>query len=333
VKVVQMRRFGGPEVLEVVEKPTPIPGPGEVRVEIAASGINFAETLIRQNRYAVTPELPHVPGVEAAGVIAATGPGVSGVRIGDRVAVPLFEAFGFSGGYADHVLAKPEDLVPIPRDLPFEHATALMIQGLTALQLIKEAPPRGKRVLVNAAAGGVGSLLVQLAKRAGASSVVAAASSRSKLDFARSLGADAVVDYTQPRWPSVAQELTGGAGPDIIYESAGGAVTKGCLEALAPRGQLVIYGALNIQEFHVGVPELIPLIFKNQSIKGFAITPSLAKDAVAAGLAELFALAARGELKVTIGGSYPLEAAAAAHRALEGRSTMGKLVLVPQALR
>ncbi len=326
MRVMQFRRFGGPEVLEVLEKPKPVPGPGDVLVKVAASGINLSDTLLRQNRYAVTPDLPFVPGTEVAGVVEALGPGVTSVRTGDRVAVLLFRTL--SGGYSDFVVAPHTDAVPLPAALSFEKATALMIQGLTALNLTRDVPPRGKRVLVNAAAGGVGSLLVQLSRRAGARSVVAAASSHAKLDFARSLGADAGVDYTRPDWPAALRELTDGAGADIIYESSGGAVTRGSLEALAPRGELVIYGALNIQEFDLGVPELIPLIFKNQSLTGFALPP-LGTDATRADLEELFALSARGELEVKVGGTFPLEDAASAHRAMESRSTMGKLVLVP----
>ena len=177
--------------------------------------------------------------------------------------------------------------------------------------------------------GGVGSLLVQLAKRAGARTVIAAASTAKKLDFARSLGADAGVDYTKPDWVDAVRAASGGAGPDIIYESAGGDITKGCLAALAPGGELVIYGALNIQSFELGVPDLVGIIFKNQSLTGFALPSLLTPAGLKQGLAELFDLAVRGELKVTNGATYPLERADDAHRALEGRGTTGKVVLVP----
>lgn len=327
MRVVQFSRFGGPEVLEVVERPTPTPGAGQVLIRVRAAGINFAETLIRQNRYAVTPELPAVPGSEVAGTIEALGDGVGGMAVGGRVAVPLFAAGSYAGGYADYVLIDAGLAVPLPDALSFEAATALMIQGLTALHLTKRIPPSGKAVLVSAAAGGVGTLLVQLAKRAGARTVIAAASTAQKLDFARSLGADAGVDYTRSDWVELARAASGGDGPDIIYESVGGGVTKACLHALAPLGELVIYGALNIQGFQFGVPELIGVIFKNQSLTGFALPTLLTPEGVKAGLAELFDLAVRGQLKVTIGGTYPLERAADAHRALEERHTTGKLVL------
>jgi NADPH:quinone reductase len=329
MKAVQFSRFGGPEVLEVIESPTPRPGPGQALVRVRAAGINFAETLMRQNKYAVTPALPAVPGTEVAGIVEGVGEGVTAPKVGARVAVPLFATGSVVGGYADHVVVEAGLLVPLPDALAFETAMALMIQGLTALYLVKQISPKGKVVLVNAAAGGVGSLLVQLAKRAGAKTVIAAASSLTKLDFVRSLGADAGVDYTKPDWVEQVRRLSCGAGPDIIYESAGGDVTKGCLEALAPLGALVIYGALNIQSFHFGVPELLGVIFKNQSLTGFALPTLLTPERLNSGLTELFDLAVRGELKVTIGGTYPLERAADAHRALEGRGTTGKLVLAP----
>ncbi len=328
MRQIQFSRFGGPEVLEVVERPTPVPARGQVQVRVRAAGINFSDTLMRQNRYAVTPELPAIPGTEVAGTIERLGDGVSNLTVGTRVAVPLFATGSAVGGYVDHVVVEAGLVVPLPDALSFENAMALMIQGLTALYLPRQISPKGKTVLVNAAAGGVGSLLVQLAKRAGAKTVIAAASSASKLELARALGADAGVDYTKPDWVDAARAASGGAGPDIIYESVGGDITKECLVALAPGGELVIYGALNIQGFEIGVPELIGIIFKNQSLTGFALPTLLTPAGLTEGLAELFDLAVRGELKVTIGATYPMERAADAHRALEGRGTTGKLVLV-----
>jgi NADPH2:quinone reductase len=329
MRQVQFSRFGGTEVLEIVEKPTPIPDRGQVLVRVRAVGVNFSDTLMRQNRYAVTPDLPAIPGTEVAGTVERLGDGVGGLTLGARVAVPLFATGASVGGYTDHVVVEPSLIVPLPDALTFEAAVALMIQGLTALYLPRQVSPKDKTVLVNAAAGGVGSLLVQLAKRAGAKTVIAAASTAKKLDFARSLGADAGVDYTKPDWVDAVRAASGGAGPDIIYESAGGDITKGCLAALAPGGELVIYGALNIQDFEFGVPELIGIIFKNQSLTGFALPSLLTPAGLKEGLAELFDLAVRGELRVTIGATFPIEHAADAHRALEGRGTTAKVVLLP----
>ncbi len=329
MRAIQMSRFGGPEVLEIVETPTPMPGPGEVLVRVRAAGVNLSETLMRQNRYAVTPELPAVLGNEVAGVVEAFGTGVIGLPVGARVVAPLFAAGALVGGYAEYVLIDAGFVVPLPDALSFEIATALMIQGLTALYLVKQVPPHGKTVLISAAAGGVGSLLLQLAKHAEAKMVVAAASTTEKLNFARSLGADAGVNYTESDWVEQARAVSNGTGPDIIYESVGGTVTSDALKALAPLGQLVIYGALNIQSFQLGVPELLGLIFKNQSITGFAFASLLTPEKLKAGLVELFDLAVRGKIKVTISETFPLERVAEAHRALEGRRTTGKLMLVP----
>jgi len=329
MRAVQIRHFGGYEELEVTDRPTPVAGPGQAVIRVRAAGVNLADTLIRQNRYALTPNLPLVIGNEVAGVVHALGPGVEGIRIGTRVAAPLFFPQGVSGGYADYATVDAGLVVPIPDELSFDHATALMVQGLTALYLTRQISPRGKRVLINAAAGGVGSLLVQLAKRAGAATVIAAASAPKKLELARALGADVTVDYSQPDWTTRVRWATDGAGPDIVYESVGGPVTHASLEVLAPGGELVIYGALNIQSFDLGVPELLRLIFKNQSLTGFAVMPLLTAETLRASLRELFDLATRGELQVTVGGTYPLERAADAHRALEERGTIGKLVLVP----
>jgi len=313
----------------MVGQPTPIPRVGEVLVKVEAIGVNFSDTLIRQNRYAVTPALPAVPGIEVAGTIASVGKDTRALPVGTRVAVPLFATGAATGGYADYVVVNADLPVPLPEAISFGAAIALMMQGLTALYLARLITAPGKTVLVNAAAGGVGSLLVQLARRAGASRVIAAASSLEKLDYVRSLGADVAIDYTKTDWVEAVRAASGGTGPDIIYESAGGAVTHGSLAALAPGGQIVIYGALNIQSFALGVPELINLIFKNQSLTGFALQTLLTPSGLQMGLAELFNLVVRGDLKVTIGGTYPLDLAGDAHKALEGRVTTGKLILVP----
>lgn len=329
MKAVQLSQFGDPEVLQIVDVVVPEPGPGQVRVQVRAAGVNLADTLMRQNRYAMTPPLPCVLGNEVSGTIDAIGAGVEHLKIGSRVAVPLFASGIFFGGYADYINVDAASVVEIPGALSFEDATALLVQGLTALHLTKQAPVAGKTVLINAAAGGVGSLLVQLAKRAGAKTVIAAASNASKLAFAQSIGADVTVDYTQPSWLDAIRAATGGAGPDVIFESVGGQVTQDSLSILAPLGHMVIYGALNIQSFSIGVPELLGMIFKNQTIGGFALVPLLTPENLKSGLAELFNLCVSGELKVAIGGVHPLTQAAAAHRALESRQTIGKVLLVP----
>jgi NADPH2:quinone reductase len=325
MRAVQLSRFGGPEVLEIVETPTPTPKPGEVLIRVRAAGINFFEVLMRQDRYAVTPELPMLLGVEAAGVVEALGDGVTSPGSGTRVVVPLF-AIGRSGGYADYLVVDAASIVPLPDGLSFEDATALMVQGLTALHLVRQSPPKDKAVLVTAAAGGVGSLLVQLARDSGARLVIAAAGSDEKRELALSLGADIAVDYSSPEWVKRVREATGGSGADIIYEFIGGTFTKACLDALAPGGELV-FGALG--RFSLNQAAMEDLFARNQSLKGFALLPLLTPDKLKTDLDWLFGQAADGRLRVMQGGRYPLDHVADAHRALQSRGTVGKVVLIP----
>jgi len=326
MKAVQFSRFGGPEVLETIERPTPQPGPGEVLVRVRAAGVNYFETLMRRNLYAVTPELPMAPGVEVAGEIETVGQGVDATLRGARVAVPMFAIGRPAGGYAEYVAVEAASVVPLPDSLSFEHAVALLVQGLTALHLVRRSPPRGQTVLVTAAAGGVGSLLLQLARRAGAERVIAAAGGAEKLDAARNLGADLGFDYREPDWATRVRDAADGTGADIVYDSVGGAVTKACLDALAPAGELV-FAALG--RFELTAAELEGMLFRNQSLKGFALLPLLTPESLRADLAELFGLAAAGALTVTVGGCYPLDQATEAHQALESRRSTGKVALVP----
>ncbi len=193
MKAIQFNRFGGPEVLEVVDLAAPVAGAGEVLVKVGAAGINFFEVLMRADRYAVTPGLPAFPGVEVAGTVEAVGEGVDRRLLRQRVAAPLFLSARPFGGYAQYVAIDASLVVPLPDALSFEDATALMVQGLTALHLLRQSPPAGRTVLVPAAAGGVGSLLVQLAKGQGARRVVALAGGKARRDFALSRGADAAI--------------------------------------------------------------------------------------------------------------------------------------------
>jgi NADPH2:quinone reductase len=326
MKAVQLSHFGNPAVLEVIELPTPTPGPGEVLVRIRAAGVNFFETLVRENRYAVTPKLPAILGVEAAGIVEALGPDVDGSLLGTRVAIPLFAVGRSSGGYAEYIAINASSIVPLPESLSFEEATALLVQGLTALLLVRQAVPTGKSVVVTAAAGGVGSLLIQLAKRASAKLVIAVASTPEKLALARSFGADFAFNYAAPNWIDQVKDATNGVGADIIYDSVGGPLTGASLGALAPLGQLV-FAALNRCE--LTARDLESMFLKNQSLRGFALLPLLSPASMRSDLTELFNLAQLGHLTVTVGGRYRLDRVAEAHRALESRLTTGKVVLIP----
>ncbi|MGO6906933.1 zinc-binding alcohol dehydrogenase family protein, partial [Rhizobium ruizarguesonis] len=223
-------------------------------------------------RYAVTPDLPMFPGVEVAGTIERAGTGADPSLLGRRVGVPLFAIGRGSGGYAEFVAVDGGAVVLLPDALSFAAAAALMVQGLSALHLLRRSPAKNKNVLVSAAAGGVGSLLVQLARRDGAKMVIAAASSDEKRGLALSLGADHAVDYTAPGWQEDVKRLTGGLGADIIHETVGGAFSKAALDALAPCGELVLAA---MGRFGLGAADVEDMLDDNQSIKGFSLLPLL----------------------------------------------------------
>lgn len=325
MRAVQFSRFGPPDVLDVIEIPVPELAPGEVLVRVHAAGVNYFEVLMRADRYAVTPELPMIPGVEVAGVVERVGEGADPDLLGVRVGVPLF-ALGRGGGYAEFIAVDATSLVHLPDHIGFDDAVALMVQGLTALHMTRRNPPTGKSVLVTAAGGGVGSLLVQLAKREGARQVIAAASTKEKRDIALSLGADLAIDYGEANWADVVRALTDDVGVDILYDAVGGSVTKAALAALAPAGELV-FAALG--RFDLDKADMDQLFSQNQSLKGFALLPLLSPDNIRSDLTELFELAANQRIRVLQGGQFSLREAWRAHEAIERRAVSGKIVLVP----
>ncbi|NTI19320.1 zinc-binding dehydrogenase [Agrobacterium rhizogenes] len=325
MRAVQFSRFGPPDVLDVIEIPVPELAPGEVLVRVHAAGVNYFEVLMRADRYAVTPELPMIPGVEVAGVVERVGEGADPDLLGVRVGVPLF-ALGRGGGYAEFIAVDATSLVHLPDHIGFDDAVALMVQGLTALHMTRRKPPTGKSVLVTAAAGGVGSLLMQLTKREGARQVIAAASTKEKRDIALSLGADLAIDYGEANWADVVRALTDDVGVDILYDAVGGSVTKAALAALAPAGELV-FAALG--RFDLDKADMDQLFSQNQSLKGFALLPLLSPDNIRSDLTELFELAANQRIRVLQGGQFSLREAWRAHEAIERRAVSGKIVLVP----
>lgn len=325
MRVVQVEHFGGPENLELVEASTPTIGPDEVLIRVRAIGVNFFEVLMRQDRYAVSPDLPFTPGVEVAGVVEKVGASTD-IPLGSRVLVPLF-AFHRAGGYAEFIKASVEEIIPLPSAVSFEEGVALLVQGLTAYHAVRLAPPKEKVVLVTAASGGVGSLLIQLAKQAGASKVIAAVGSEEKGSLALSLGADVALNYQLEGWEEQYQTLSGASSIDIVYDFVGGDVTISFISALRPGGQLV-FGALG--RFSVDADDLNSMLAQSQSIKGLALLPLLKignwrEDAI-----ELLERTERQQLKVVIGGRFPLEQVAEAHRLMESRRSVGKVVLLPE---
>ncbi|NTX54229.1 zinc-binding dehydrogenase [Myxococcus sp. CA039A] len=331
MKVVRLARNGGPEVLTYEEVPTPTPGEGQVRVRVKAIGLNFGDTVIRQGDAPVRLEFPFIPCMEAAGVVEALGPGVTGVGVGARVVVPLFVAGRLGGAAAEALVVETSLLVPLPDAISFEQGAAMMLQGLTALWMLAHVPPAGRAVLVHAAAGGVGSWLVQLARLKGARSVIATASTSEKLAVARRLGADVVVSYAEPDWPARVRMETEGRGPDVIYDQVGGEVRRLGLEVLAIQGTLVIYGgAATHQLGELDSAQVLGLYSRNQFVTGFSGWPLFGVPGLLArSYDELFTLVGSGQVEVLIGQRYPLADIAQAHRALRTRETTGKVLLIP----
>jgi NADPH2:quinone reductase len=315
VRAVRIEEFGGPEVLQVVDIPTPEPGPGEVLVRVTAAGMNFADTHQRTNDYIAKATLPLVPGTEVTGFREDTG---------ERVLALLPH-----GGYAEYAVAPADQCFPIPDGVEDATALALLVQGLTAWHLYRTSAQvrPGESVVVHAAAGGVGSLAVQLGRAMGAGRVIATASSEDKRALAVELGADAAVDAAPDGMAARLVEANGGAPVDVVFEMAGGQVFDESLEALAPFGRLVTYGIATREQNTIRTGKLMRT---SKAVVGFWLMQCLGRrDMVDEALADLFARVARGELRAVVGGVFGLGDAAKAQVELAERRTRGKLVLDP----
>ena len=320
MKAIRAHRHGGPEVLQSDDLPTPSPGSGQVLIAVEAAGVNFIDIYHRTGLYRTA--LPVPIGLEGAGTIEASGPGV-GLPTGMRVAWT-----GVPGSYATHVLAPADRVVPIPDGLDPARAAALMLQGMTAQYLTRTTFPlsEGQTCLVHAAAGGVGLLLCQLGRLAGAR-VIGTVSSEKKAEAARAAGADEIIRYDQTDFADAVRELTGGRGLEVVYDGVGAATFQGSLACLAVRGMLVLFG----QSSGV-VPPVDPTALAARSL--FLTRPSLHhytqdRAELLARANDVLGLAAEGRLSVAIDRELALEQAAEAHRLLESRATSGKLLLRP----
>ncbi len=320
MRAIRIRATGGAEVLELAELPVPTPGPGQALVEISYSGVNFVDIYVRTGLY--KGPLPVVPGDEAAGVVRAVAPDVSDIAVGDHVAYAMAR-----GSYAEYAVVPAAKLVRVPPGIADRLAAAVMLQGMTAHYLARSTYPLGPNdtALVHSAAGGVGQLLVQIAKLAGAR-VIGTVSSTAKAQVARGIGADEVIDYATQDFAAEARRLTGGRGVDVVYDGVGATTWEGSLDALRPRGMLVSFGNASGP-----VPPISPLAL---GAKGslFLTRPSLgAYIATRAELEsrahDLFTWIANGSLRVAIDHVYSLEEAAQAQRALEERHATGKVLL------
>jgi NADPH:quinone reductase len=324
MKAVQLQEYGGPEVLKIVEIEKPVPTGRDVLIEIKAIGVNYADTARREGQYVVKTPLPFIPGAEIAGVVTAVGEKVSSIKPGMRV-VTLIE----SGGYSEFAVADERSLIPLPETLDYRNAVALPLQGLSAYHVLKTMGrlEKGETVLVHAAAGGVGTLAVQLAKLFGAGKIIATASSAEKLELARQMGADVLVNYTESNWVEQILEATGGRGVDVALEMVGGDVFNKTLKCLATFGRLVVFGAASGEQSRMYPGALMA---RNQSVIGFFLPQIMRKpELLQPSLVELLTYLGEGKLMLTIGGVFPLEEAANVHRLLQSRKTTGKLILEP----
>jgi NADPH:quinone reductase len=317
MRAIQIEEFGGPEVLRVTDVPVPEPGDGEVLIRVNRAGMNYADTHQRTNDYLANYELPLVPGGEVAGVREDTG---------ERVV-----AMCGLGGYAEYATAPVALTFPIPDGVDDGAALALLIQGLTAWHLYRTSAKlaEGESVVVHAAAGGVGSLAVQLGKPMGAGRVIATASTEEKRALALELGADVAIDASPDGMKERIEEANEGAKVDAVFEMAGGEVFEASLAALAPFGRLVTYGIASRQQNQVSSGSLMR---HSRAVVGFWLMHCIGRpEMVDEALGDLFARVKRGELRVHVGGTYPLADAARAQVDLAERRTMGKLLLDPAA--
>jgi NADPH:quinone reductase len=317
MRAIQMQEFGGPEVLQLVELPTPEPAEGEVLIKVGRAGLNYADTHQRTNSYLAKATLPLIPGSEVAGVREDTG---------ERVV-----ALCGAGGYAEYATAPGALTFPIPDGVDDGTALALLLQGLTAWHLYRTCArvQPGETVVIIAAAGGVGSLAVQLGKPLGAGRVIAVASSQSKRELTLELGADAAVDAAPEGLAERLVEANLGEKVDAVFEMAGGRVFEECMGALAPFGRCVTYGIASEEPNTVSTGSLMR---RSHAVVGFWLMDCIGRPAmIDDALADLFARVAAGELRVVVGGTYPLAEAAQAQVDLRERRTTGKVLLDPTA--
>jgi len=324
---IQITKHGGPEVMTWTRLPMPSPATGEVLVRTEVAGVNFIDVYFRKGAYSAP--LPAILGVEGAGVVEALGADVSSVRVGDRVAwADRVGAAGPGGSYATEVVVPAARLVPVPPEVDARVAAASMLQGMTAHYLSHSTFPlrAGQTCLVHAAAGGVGLLLCQMARNAGAR-VIGTVSTEGKAEVARQAGAEEVILYTQQDFEAESRRLTSGRGVDVVYDSVGKTTFDKSLASLARRGTLVLYG-----QSSGGVPPFDPQILNTKGSL-FLTRPTLVhyvttRDELLSRATEVLGWVKAGKLKVRIGATFPLSEAADAHRALEGRATTGKVLLV-----
>jgi len=323
MRAVLVQETGGPDVLVVQDLPTPEPGPGELRVDVAAAGVNYIDVYYRTGAYPL--QTPFIVGSEGAGVVSAVGDGVTGFQVGDHVAWAMVPG----AGYAEQVIVPAGRAVPVPAGIDDETAGAVLLQGMTAQYLTRSTYPAqaGETALVHAAAGGVGLLLTQVLSTRGVR-VIGTTSTDDKAALAREAGAAEVIRYDREDVAREVSRITEGGGVDVVYDGVGRATFEGSIDSLRPRGMFVLYGAASGP-----VASVAPDVLHSKGSLFFT-RPTLAH--YAAGRAELlerarevFAWVASGKLSVRVGARYSLEQAQQAHQDLESRRTTGKSLIIP----
>lgn len=326
MKQVQINQYGAPDVLKLVDTAIPQPKAGELLIKVEAIGVNYSDTLRRRNQYFQPTPLPYVLGSEAVGQIVKVGEGVTEPYV---IGAAVLAILPFGGGYAGYVLAIAQYCVPLPQNIDAKTATAIFVQGSTAQLMISQVAKdlKDKTVLINAAAGGLGSLLVQLAKLNGAV-VIAASSSDEKLKVPKAYGADATVNYSGINWSEKVKEANNGNGVDIAFEMVGGDVYNESIKSLKQGGELIIYGCASGIQGNVR-PEYF--VDENISQSGFnlAFYITTKTQVWQEALGTVIGLIAQGKLKIETPNTFALKDVAEAHRQIEARQTTGKVVLIP----
>ncbi len=318
MQAIEMTKTGGPEVLTWTERPDPVAGQGQVVVDVASAGVNFIDTYQRTGLYPVA--LPHVPGMEGAGRIVEVGPDVTDFSVGDRVAWS-----SSPGSYAEKVALPTHLIVPVPDGVELERAAAVMLQGMTAHYLTTDTHhlTPGQRCLIHAGAGGVGRLLIQMAKKAGAE-VFSTVGTPEKAKLARAAGADHVILYRDVDFGDEVERIAGERALDVVYDGVGQSVFRRSLDLLRPRGTMATFGNASGPVEPIAPLDLAPsLILTRPSLFHYIST----REDLLARSGDLFRWIAAGELDVLIGARLPMSEAAEAHRLLEGRLTTGKVIL------
>jgi NADPH2:quinone reductase len=324
MKAVEVHAIGGPETLHLVDVPTPVPGPEDVLIEVESAGLNYADIMMRRGLYHGGPKPPFIPGFEAAGHVAACGEKVQHLATGQRVV-----AMTGIGSYAQFVSVPASRVIPLPDSVSFDEGAAFPAQYLTAYFCLHDCGKisAGQTVLIHAAAGGVGTAAIQLAKLAGAQ-VIATASSNEKLELCKRLGADHLVNYKSADFLEVVKDVTRSKGVEVVLESVGGDVYEKSQLALTTFGRLVVFGCASGM---AGRTDPIDLLFKNKSIIGFHLGRYTAdREAMTRATSAMFPAWHAGKLKPVIGRTFPLNQAAGAQNWITDRRSVGKVLLKPK---